>query len=102
MGRSHYVAFDAPGLDDVFESRLDVIRAQIELSYLIARELVACIGLDHLHAEFARKKALGREGLMLLHPRSCYEVGRSRTLLKFKSFCDAESRVLEHLQGAGQ
>jgi DNA ligase-1 len=39
---------------------------------------------------------------MLRQPRSRYEVGRSLTLLKVKSFRDAEARVLEHLQGAGR
>ena len=39
---------------------------------------------------------------MLRQPRSRYEVGRSLTLLKVKSFRDAEARVLEHLKGAGR
>ncbi len=39
---------------------------------------------------------------MLRQPESRYEVGRSLTLLKVKSFHDAEARVLEHLKGAGR
>ena len=39
---------------------------------------------------------------MLRQPGSRYEVGRSTTLLKVKSFHDAEARVLEHLKGAGR
>ncbi len=39
---------------------------------------------------------------MLRQPESRYEVGRSVTLLKVKSFLDAEARVLEHLKGAGR
>ena len=39
---------------------------------------------------------------MLRQPESRYEVGRSLTLLKVKSFQDAEARVLEHLKGAGR
>jgi DNA ligase-1 len=100
-----YVAFDAPGLDEVFENRLAAIRAHIERQrppYLIAHEHTVCSGLDHLRAELARIEALGGEGLMLRQPRSRYEVGRSVTLLKVKSFRDAEARVLEHLQGAGR
>lgn len=100
-----YIAFDAPGLDDIFESRLAAIRAHIERSrppYLAAHEHVVCTGLDHLRAELARIEALGGEGLMLRQPRSRYEVGRSVTLLKVKSFRDAEARVLEHLKGAGR
>ena len=39
---------------------------------------------------------------MLRQPGSRYEVGRSATLLKVKTFHDAEARVLEHLKGAGR
>ena len=38
---------------------------------------------------------------MLRQPGSVYEAGRSSTLLKVKSFLDAEARVVEHLAGAG-
>ena len=39
---------------------------------------------------------------MLRQPESRYEIGRSLTLLKVKTFHDAEARVLEHLKGAGR
>ncbi len=39
---------------------------------------------------------------MLRRPRSQYEVGRSSSLLKVKSFKDAEARVVGHLPGAGR
>lgn len=39
---------------------------------------------------------------MLRRPASAYEVGRLVSLLKVKSFLDAEARVLEHLPGAGR
>jgi DNA ligase-1 len=99
------VAFDAPGLDEAFEARLGAIRAHVERHrppYLAAHEHAVCAGLEHLRAELARVEALGGEGLMLRQPRSRYEVGRSLTLLKVKSFLDAEARVLEHLPGAGR
>ena len=44
----------------------------------------------------------GGEGLMLRQPGSRYESGRSSTLLKVKTFHDAEARVLEHLPGSGR
>ena len=100
-----YVAFDAPDVDGAFEDRLAAIRAHVERHrppYLAAHEHVICTGLDHLRAELARIEALGGEGLMLRQPESRYEVGRSLTLLKVKSFHDAEARVLEHLKGAGR
>ena len=39
---------------------------------------------------------------MLRQPGSKYESGRSRTLLKVKSFHDDEARVLQHVEGAGK
>ena len=39
---------------------------------------------------------------MLRRPGSRYESGRSSTLLKAKSFHDAEARVIEHQGGAGR
>jgi DNA ligase-1 len=100
-----YVSFDAPGVDDAFEGRLAAVRGHIERyrpPYLTAHEHAICLSLDHLCAELARIEALGGEGLMLRQPESRYEVGRSLTLLKVKSFQDGEARVLEHLKGAGR
>ena len=39
---------------------------------------------------------------MLRQPGSRYEVGRSTTLLKVKTFHDAEARVIGHQPGAGR
>ena len=39
---------------------------------------------------------------MLRRPGSFYESGRSHTLLKVKSFHDAEALVVAHLPGAGK
>jgi len=61
-----------------------------------------CQGVDHLKKELARVEALGGEGLMLRRPGSQYEAGRSSSLLKVKSFRDAEAKILEHLPGTGR
>jgi DNA ligase-1 len=100
-----YVVFDAPGVAQAFERRLAVVRGHIERfrpPYLSAHEHAVCTGLDHLRAELARIEALGGEGLILRQPESRYEVGRSLTLLKVKTFHDAEARVIEHLKGTGR
>lgn len=62
----------------------------------------ACTGLAQLREELARVEQAGGEGLMLRMPGSRYEVGRSSTLLKVKSFRDAEARVVGHQPGAGR
>lgn len=100
-----YVVFDAPGLDKPFEARSDFLQECLRSAatpYALPHEHQACRGIDHLKQELARLEALGGEGLMLRKPGSRYERGRSTTLLKVKSFHDAEARVLKHLEGGGK
>lgn len=100
-----YVVFDAPKLTTPFEERLRVIAAAVataSVSHLRAHPHEPCRGTAHLREELARVEALGGEGLMLRRPASLYEVGRSSSLLKVKSFKDAEARVVGHLAGAGR
>jgi DNA ligase-1 len=100
-----YVVFDAPAMDAPFEERLAFVQRHMEAQlprHAKHHAHTRCEGVDHLKAELARVEALGGEGLMLRQPASRYEVGRSSTLLKVKSFRDAEARVLEHIAGAGR
>jgi DNA ligase-1 len=100
-----FVVFDAPAMDAPFEERLEFCRNEIELhapAYAHYHPQERCNGLDHLRAELARVEGLGGEGLMMRKPGSRYEVGRSSSLLKVKSFFDAEALVVEHLPGAGR
>jgi DNA ligase-1 len=100
-----YVVFDAPRLEKPFEARQEFVReclASAQAAYALTLEQQRCHGIDHLRAELARLEALGAEGLMMRKPGSRYEGGRSATLLKVKSFHDAEARVLEHVEGAGK
>ena len=97
--------FDAPESGDVFEQRLRTILRIVQKNrppYAIAHEHHLCTNLDTLRRELARIEALGGEGLMLRQPGSKYVVGRSLTLLKIKSFHDAEARVVGHEPGAGR
>jgi DNA ligase-1 len=100
-----FVVFDAPAMDAPFEERLAFARSHLEAKkppYARPHEHVRCEGLEHLRSELARVEALGGEGLMLRKPASRYEVGRSSTLLKVKSFRDDEARIVEHLPGEGR
>jgi DNA ligase-1 len=97
--------FDAPEGGDTFEQRLQTIQRILQKNrppHAVAHEHDLCRDLDHLRRELARIEALGGEGLMLRQPGSKYEVGRSMTLLKVKSFHDAEARVLGHEPGKGR
>ena len=100
-----YVVFDAPAVVGSFEARqasLVEVFNQSFLPYARMLQQERCNGIRHLQAELARVEALGGEGLMLRQPGSCYEPGRSSTLLKIKTFHDAEGRVVEHLPGKGR
>ncbi len=100
-----FVVFDAPGVEDEFEARVAFLKRHIEKyrpPYAAAHAHELCRDLDHLRRELARVEQLGGEGLMLRQPGSRYEVGRSTTLLKVKTFHDAEARVIGHQAGAGR
>lgn len=100
-----YVVFDAPDATTPFEARIDRVRALLTGAGLPHVEVHAhqrCEGTAHLERELARVEALGGEGLMLRQPGSRYEVGRSTSLLKVKSFQDAEAKVIDHLAGTGR
>lgn len=100
-----FVVFDAPALDAPFEERLAQCRAVLEAArppYAHVHEHHVCGGIEALRAELARIEALGGEGLMLRQPASRYVAGRSATLLKVKSFRDAEAHVVDHLPGEGR
>lgn len=100
-----FVVFDAPACEGPFEARLAFLAeafAARPSEYARLLEHARCTDLPHLRAELARIEALGGEGLMLRQPESTYEVGRSLTLLKVKSFQDAEAVVVGHQAGAGR
>jgi DNA ligase-1 len=99
-----FVAFDAPAIDAPFEGAWPSSAPTSSGTGrpTPGRTSTRCVGAGPPAAELARVEGLGGEGLMVRRPGSRYEVGRSTTLLKIKSFRDAEARVLEHLKGAGR
>lgn len=97
--------FDAPGCAGGFEKRFAFITKFLKsskLKYIELHEHKPCRGIDHLKEELSRIEGLGGEGLMLRQPGSPYEVGRSTTLLKVKTFHDAEAEVVGHQPGKGR
>ncbi len=100
-----YVVFDAPGVNEPFESRLDFVADCVKRlcsPYVSSLDHIRCRGVDHLREELAKIEQLGGEGLMLRQPASLYESGRSTTLLKVKSFCDEDAVVVDYVQGKGR
>jgi DNA ligase-1 len=100
-----FLIFDAPAQEGGFEARLDWLKRTFGpgvAAYAAVVEHTPCAGLEHLRAELTRVEAAGGEGLMLRQPGSAYVEGRSSTLLKVKSFFDAEAKVVGYKAGAGR
>jgi DNA ligase-1 len=100
-----FLAFDAPDLGVPFEHRLQYLANLFEEfrpEWAQVHEHVVCRDAAHLQAELTRIEALHGEGIMLRQPGSLYATGRSETLLKVKTFHDAEARVVDHQQGSGR
>ncbi len=97
--------FDAPAHDGPFEERIGLVKlimSMNEPAFVQAHQHELCHGTSHLNEMLARIEARGGEGLMLRRPGSIYEAGRSSTLLKVKTFHDAEAVVLGHEPGSGR
>jgi len=100
-----YVVFDAPNARGGFEDRIahaQKVLKKAKAPHARWLEHARCEGFDHLRTELSRVESLGGEGLMLRRPGSPYEVGRSTSLLKVKTFHDTEARVIGHAPGAGK
>jgi DNA ligase-1 len=100
-----YLIFDAPAATGGFEDRLAFLKdalAKNSAKFASQHTHERCKSLEALRAELTRIEALAGEGLMLRQPGSKYVAGRSSTLLKVKTFHDAEAVVIGHQAGAGR
>ncbi|KAJ3343953.1 hypothetical protein HDU93_005236 [Gonapodya sp. JEL0774] len=105
-GKVTFQVFDAPSIgDQPFESRMKVLeelfmKTPIDHVKLVRQTL--CTGQSHVLKMLKDVENVGGEGLMLRKPDSRYEKSRSNTLLKVKSFYDAEALVEGHEPGKGK
>ncbi len=99
-----YRVFDAPAVKAPFEERLQQIQEWLsnQPAHCGLLEHSPCNSIDHLRQQLVQIEAQGGEGLMLRQPGSLYEIGRSNTLLKVKSFKDDEATVIDHQPGEGR
>ena len=100
-----FLIFDAPAANGGFEERLTFLKNALgngAAKFAQQHTHERCKNLDALQAELKRVEALGGEGLMLRQPESKYVAGRSFTLLKVKTFHDAEAVVVGQQAGAGR
>lgn len=99
-----YLVFDLPDEPGTFDERLPRLQALTASSNVSLRrvEQWRARDLTELHARLAEVEANGGEGLMLHRGGSPYVAARTGDLLKFKSFDDAEARVVDHAPGNGK
>ncbi|KAJ3172371.1 hypothetical protein HDU87_007875 [Geranomyces variabilis] len=98
--------FDAPSLGALpFEARQAALAkfvATVDPGIVKLTEQTRCKDRQHVLDMLKKVEALGAEGLMLRQPASSYEGKRSKTLLKVKTFFDAEAEVIGYEPGKGR
>ncbi|KAF4601523.1 hypothetical protein EYR38_006177 [Pleurotus pulmonarius] len=104
-----FQVFDVPSKADLpFEERLAFLEATFGENGTHAAKHVVVVPHDeardraHVLDKLKEIEGLGGEGLMLRKPRSPYEGRRSNTLLKIKTFYDAEAIVTGYEPGKGR
>ncbi|KAF8626423.1 hypothetical protein AX15_004885 [Amanita polypyramis BW_CC] len=104
-----YQVFDAPSLaDKPFEERQEYLQKTFgpggthAAPHVVVVEQIKAKNEEHVLQRLKEVESLGGEGVMLRRPESMYEGRRSGTLLKLKSFYDAEAVVTGYLPGKGK
>jgi DNA ligase-1 len=103
--RVRYMIFDAPQASGGFEDRLDSARQWFDRHpnpHVAIAPHERCKDAEHLQQKLAEIEAQGGEGLILRRPQSPYTPGRSRDILKVKSYQDAEAVVVGYRPGKGR
>ena len=97
-----YMVFDAPNAQGGFEDRQETLRSRAPKHGFKVVQQDFCTGIASLRSRLEAIERLGGEGLMLRRAKSLYERCRSGTLLKVKTFHDAEARVAGYTAGKGK
>lgn len=97
--------FDLPAAPGTFDERLSSLNALIKAAGIewlapVAQERVR--SAKELRAKLERVETSGGEGLMLRRGDSLYVAGRTDDLLKYKSYEDAEAKVIGYVSGNGK
>lgn len=102
-----YQVFDVPSKGHLpFESRLaflsDLIENKLRIKWIQLVPHQRVRDEKHVLQLLASVTQQGGEGLMLREPKSTYTHGRSRSLLKVKTFHDADAIVRGYTPGTGK
>ena len=96
---------DVPKETGGFEERLNIAemlfgRHRSEFAFVIEHKPVT--SAEYLQNELKMIEEVGGEGLILRKAGSFYRAGRSKDILKLKSYSDMEAVVVAHLGGEGR
>ncbi|KAJ7182702.1 DNA ligase/mRNA capping enzyme [Mycena crocata] len=100
--------FDIPSENAVFEERIALLKklfgpgGKYECKEVVLLEHEKAKDRKHVLKKLKEIETLGGEGLMLRRAKSQYEGKRSGTLLKIKTFYDAEAEVTGYTDGKGK
>jgi DNA ligase-1 len=106
-----FMIFDAPEIPGTFEERQKFLISKFPIfrtnggegvGQICVLEQIKCLSLEHMKEYLALVESFGGEGVMLRQPGSLYEVDRSWTCQKVKSFFDDEAKVLGYTNGRGK
>ncbi len=100
-----FAIFDVPRAAGGFRQRLQQAKAWFDkhptpFAFVIPQKTVK--DNEQLKTELQRVEELGGEGLIVRKPDALYTQGRSREILKIKSYYDMEAVVIAHLPGKGR
>lgn len=106
-----FLIFDAPEHKGSFKTRIKYLQEKYPtfrtngaegVGQIVTVEQIECRSREHLEKQLSTVLTFQGEGLMLREPNSQYESGRSRTLLKVKTFKDDEAVVVGYTDGKGK
>lgn len=104
--RLRFMSFDiAERKAGIFEDRQKILlelHKVMNNKYFHVVPQTPCIDKEYFKRVFDLAIKSGAEGIMLRKPKSMYELGRSRTLLKAKPWYDAEAEVIGYEAGEGK
>lgn len=100
-----FAIFDVPQAAGGFSKRIEKARNWFRnhpSPFAFVIEQIPVRNQKHLQEELYRIEELLGEGLIVREPHALYQAGRSSTILKVKTFQDAEARVIAQLPGKGR
>ncbi|MEJ2689205.1 MAG: DNA ligase [Deltaproteobacteria bacterium] len=100
-----FAIFDVPSCRKPFTERLQAARdwfASHPSRFAFVIEHTTVKNRESLVQQLETVEEMGGEGLILRRPDALYTPGRSKDVLKVKSFDDTEARVVDYLPGTGR